>query len=80
MRHDGFATITLAYNHKLRLGSDILSPLDVPTLTMVAYIGEDASQADILAWCDSFRLANVYGPAECCVFATMQPYMTAVLD
>ncbi|KAK3179273.1 NRPS [Lecanicillium sp. MT-2017a] len=58
----------------------IMSPSDVPTLTTVMYGGEAASKADLLAWCDSVRLINVYGPAECSVIATMQPHITADSD
>ncbi|KAI9371235.1 hypothetical protein BJX61DRAFT_543884 [Aspergillus egyptiacus] len=58
----------------------ILSPSDVPTLTTVSYSGEAASKTDILAWCDSVRLINVYGPSECSVFATVQAHITADSD
>lgn len=58
----------------------IMSPSDAPTLTAVSYGGEAASKTDILAWCDSVRLINVYGPAECSVFATVQPHITTDSD
>ncbi|KAF7167699.1 hypothetical protein CNMCM6106_003127 [Aspergillus hiratsukae] len=57
-----------------------LSPRDVPTLKTVAYGGEAPSKADILAWSDTVRLINVYGPAECSVLATVQPRITAESD
>ncbi|KAF7173368.1 hypothetical protein CNMCM5623_005609 [Aspergillus felis] len=57
-----------------------LSPADVPTLKTVAYGGEAPSKTDILAWCDTVRLINVYGPAECSVLATVQPRVTADSD
>ncbi|GIK06023.1 non-ribosomal peptide synthetase, partial [Aspergillus viridinutans] len=57
-----------------------LSPADVPTLKTVAYGGEAPSKTDILAWCNTVRLINVYGPAECSVLATVQPRVTADSD
>lgn len=58
----------------------IMLPSDAPTLTTVSYAGEAASKTDILTWCDSVRLINAYGPAECSVIATMQSHITADSD
>lgn len=140
VHHDAFATNALAFNDKLRLGSDlralqfsshafdvcildifftligggcicipssseakddpsgairrfnanfaaltpsvlrIMSPSEVPTLTTALSGGEVASKTDLLQWCDSVRLVNVYGPSECSVFATVQPHITTDSD
>lgn len=47
-----------------------LSPDEVPTLQVLILSGEVLSTENLLVWADKVRLINLYGPAECTIWAT----------
>ncbi|PLB38912.1 acetyl-CoA synthetase-like protein [Aspergillus candidus] len=57
-----------------------LDPEDVPTVTTIVVGGESLARSDISKWSPHKRLMNIYGPAECCVLATVQPNVTTASD
>ncbi|PLB45933.1 acetyl-CoA synthetase-like protein [Aspergillus steynii IBT 23096] len=57
-----------------------LTPDDVPTLATIVVGGESLTPSDISKWSPHKRLTNVYGPAECCVLATVQPTVSPASD
>ncbi|PKY02181.1 acetyl-CoA synthetase-like protein [Aspergillus campestris IBT 28561] len=57
-----------------------LDPEDVPTVTTIVVGGESLAHGDISKWSPHKRLINIYGPAECCVLATVQPTVTTASD
>ncbi|KFY17806.1 hypothetical protein V492_00362, partial [Pseudogymnoascus sp. VKM F-4246] len=57
-----------------------LSPQDLQTIQTLVLGGESMSKDDIAEWSEHVRLINIYGPAECCVLSTVQPYVTKGSD
>lgn len=51
-------------------------PAQMPSLRTLVLGGEPMSPADVSTWSPHVRLLNTYGPAECCVLATIQPNVT----
>ncbi len=51
---------------------NFISPSAVPGLKTLALVGEVMSQENIATW-STIKLLNAYGPAECCVAATVNP-------
>ncbi|KAF7168162.1 hypothetical protein CNMCM5623_001264 [Aspergillus felis] len=49
-----------------------LDPRSVPTLDVLALVGEAAKSGDLDQWSEHVRLLNAYGPAECAVVSTIQ--------
>ena len=52
-------------------------PAQMPTLRTLVLGGEPMSPSDVSTWSPYVHLLNTYGPAECCVLATIQPNVTA---
>ena len=50
----------------------ILDPDALPTLEVLALVGEAAKAVDVATWTDRVRLLNAYGPAECAVVSTIR--------
>lgn len=50
----------------------ILNPDALPTLEVLALVGEAAKAVDVATWADRVRLLNAYGPAECAVVSTIR--------
>ena len=44
-------------------------PSDFSSVKTLILAGEQVLDSDIAAWASNFRLINLYGPAECCVYA-----------
>ncbi|PLN75491.1 acetyl-CoA synthetase-like protein [Aspergillus taichungensis] len=57
-----------------------IDPEDVPTVTTIVVGGESLTRSDISKWSPHKRLINIYGPAECCVLATVKPTVTMASD
>ncbi|CAI7596063.1 unnamed protein product [Penicillium glandicola] len=57
-----------------------MAPQDYPTLKKIVLGGEQISIREIQDWGSHVHLWNAYGPAECCVNATMQHSVTATSD
>ncbi|GFP57380.1 nonribosomal peptide synthetase lcsA [Trichoderma asperellum] len=54
-----------------------IRPDDVPSLDILL-IGGEATTRDILdIWCNNLRLFNIWGPAECCVAASIHRWTSA---
>lgn len=51
-------------------------PAQMPTLRTLVLGGEPMSPSDVSTWSPYVHLINTYGPAECCVLATIQPNVT----
>ncbi|KAE8351952.1 hypothetical protein BDV28DRAFT_149502 [Aspergillus coremiiformis] len=50
-------------------------PEDVPTIKTLVLGGEPMLPTDVSRWKDSIRMVCAYGPAECTVVSTVQPYV-----
>ncbi|KAK5995925.1 Nonribosomal peptide synthetase GRA1 [Cladobotryum mycophilum] len=50
----------------------LLDPSDIPSVTTVQLVGEPVLPTDVENWASHVRLFNGYGPAECCMCATVR--------
>ncbi|PYI31612.1 putative nonribosomal peptide synthase [Aspergillus indologenus CBS 114.80] len=55
----------------------MLTPEAVPNIRSLLLVGEPLSQENIATWSGKVQLINAYGPAECSVVTTIQPYVKA---
>ncbi|RAK75433.1 putative nonribosomal peptide synthase [Aspergillus fijiensis CBS 313.89] len=53
----------------------MLTPEAVPNIRSLLLVGEPLSQENIATWSGKVQLINAYGPAECSVVTTIQPYV-----
>ncbi|GIJ86599.1 nonribosomal peptide synthase [Aspergillus pseudoviridinutans] len=60
--------------------SRLFPPHCKTSLVTLALAGESMTQTDLTRWVDRVRLFNMYGPAECCVIASIQTSFTANSD
>ena len=58
----------------------LLQPQDVPGIKTLVLGGESITAGDIAKWQDHVRLLCAYGPAECTVVSTIQPYVDKPYD
>jgi amino acid adenylation domain-containing protein/non-ribosomal peptide synthase protein (TIGR01720 family) len=58
----------------------VIQPSQVPTLRTLVLGGEAMSQTHISTWADKVELINAYGPSECAVVATVNPYISYSTD
>ena len=54
----------------------LIQPSSIPSLRTLVLGGEALSQSDINTWAEELELINAYGPTECAVIATANPYVT----
>lgn len=58
----------------------LVQPSSIPTLRTLVLGGEAMSQSHISTWADKLELINAYGPSECAVVATVNPYVSMSTD
>jgi len=58
----------------------LVQPSSIPTLRTLVLGGEAMSQSHLSTWADRLELINAYGPSECAVVATVNPYMSMTTD
>lgn len=54
----------------------LIQPSSIPSLRTLVLGGEALSQSHIDTWAKELELINAYGPTECAVIATANPYVT----
>lgn len=57
-----------------------IRPEDVPSLRILALVGEALAKDQQEAWADKLCLMNAYGPAECSVISTIKKGLTRSTD
>ena len=54
-----------------------LHPRDVPSLSLLIFVGEAPTKASLELWFGHARVINGFGPAEACIYCTYHTYQSA---
>ena len=57
--------------------TQLITPSEIPSLRTLVLGGEAVAQTQLAKWADKTHLVNAYGPSECAVVSTVNPYVSA---